>query len=112
MALLEVTTEQILTLIQQLPAVSKRTIFEVLRQEFEENDSDAVEPMDADTQTWLDADLTEPMPDYEWGSEGIPEGLPVQHVAGQGVVIMGTGQQNSKKILIALRAKEREKRID
>ena len=44
MALLEVvTTEQILALIQQLPAVSKRTIFEVLRQELEgSNNSEAI----------------------------------------------------------------------
>ncbi|EKV01288.1 hypothetical protein Lepto7375DRAFT_3449 [Leptolyngbya sp. PCC 7375] len=90
MALLEVTAEQVLTLIQQLPAVSKRAIFELLRQEFEgSSTSDGVAPIDTNTQTWLDADLTEPLPAYEWGSEGIPKGLPIQHVAGQGVVIMG-----------------------
>lgn len=90
MALLEITTEQILTLIQQLPAVSKRTIFNVLRQEVEaSNDSDEVESIDTDTQAWLDADLTEPLPFYDWGPEGIPEGLPLEHVEGKGVVVMG-----------------------
>ena len=90
MALLEVTTEQILILIQQLPAVSKRTIFNVLRQEFEaSNNSDEVEPIDMETQAWLDADLTEPLSVYDWGPEGIPEGLPLEHVEGKGVVIMG-----------------------
>ena len=89
MALLEVTTEQILTLIRQLPTVSKRTIFDILRKEFEAtNNADDVEPINTDTRTWLEADLTESLPAYEWGPEGIPEGLPMQHVPGQGMVIL------------------------
>lgn len=93
MALLEITAEQILTLIRQLPTVSKRTIFEILRQELESsNNSDGLDSIDLDTQTWLGAGLTEPLPNYEWGSEGIPEGSPVKHVPGKGVMILETDE--------------------
>ncbi|ESA36120.1 hypothetical protein N836_09065 [Leptolyngbya sp. Heron Island J] len=44
--------------------------------------------LDIASQQWLDAELTEPMPAYDWGSEGIPEGLPVQYVPGQGMMIV------------------------
>lgn len=88
MALLEVTAEQILNLIQQLPTVSKQIIFDALRQEFESvHSSDIIPTVDADTQTWLEAELTEPVPAYDWGVEGVPKGLPVQYVPGQGVII-------------------------
>ncbi|MEO1183017.1 MAG: hypothetical protein AAFX51_19780 [Cyanobacteria bacterium J06636_28] len=93
MALLEITAEQILTLIQQLPAISKRTIFDFLRQELESSDdSDELGSIDLETQTWIEANLTEPLPTYEWDAEGIPEGLPVRHVPGKGVMIVETDE--------------------
>ena len=93
MALLEITAEQILTLIQQLPAISKRTIFDFLRQELESSDdSDELGSIDLETQTWIEANLIEPLPTYEWDAEGIPEGLPVRHVPGKGVMIVETDE--------------------
>lgn len=85
MALLEVTVEQILTLIWQLSSGSKQVIYEALRQDLE---SEPDVNLDEETSTWLSADLTPELPEYDWGPAGIPEGLPVSHQPGQGLVIL------------------------
>ncbi|MEL6131356.1 MAG: four helix bundle protein, partial [Cyanobacteria bacterium J06628_4] len=46
----------------------------------------------SETQTWIEANLIEPLPTYEWDAEGIPEGLPVRHVPGKGVMIVETDE--------------------
>ncbi|NEP19331.1 MAG: hypothetical protein F6J97_20965 [Leptolyngbya sp. SIO4C1] len=84
MALLEVTVEQILALIRQLSLDSKQAIFETLRQEMAESSSSA-EP-DEDSRDWLEAN--DGWPDYDWGTAGRPQGLPVSCVPGQGIVII------------------------
>lgn len=75
MALLEVTVEQILTLIQQLSSGSKQIIYEALRQDLEREPGIS---LDEETSTWLSAELTPELPEYDWGPTGIPEGLPRQ----------------------------------
>ena len=87
MALLEIDTTQILELIKQLPLDSKRSILEALREDIEESPDAMVTVMDIESQVWLNASLTEDLPEYDWGPEGIPEGIPVRHVDGKGVVI-------------------------
>ncbi|MEO0540248.1 MAG: hypothetical protein AAFZ80_05200 [Cyanobacteria bacterium P01_A01_bin.105] len=39
---------------------------------------------DAETRRWLEADLSGELPEYDWGPEGIPEGLPVVYDPEQG----------------------------
>jgi hypothetical protein len=52
--------------------------------------------MDEESRDWLEADLAGDWPDYDWGEAGIPEGLPVRYVVGEGVVI---GDEASNKDL-------------
>lgn len=86
MATLEITVEQILNLIQQLPQESKQLIYQTLNRALEaESETD----LDEDTRIWLEADLTSPLPEYDWGEQGIPEGQTIRHVPGQGLMIQG-----------------------
>lgn len=43
--------------------------------------------LDAETQTWLNADLGENLPPYEWGEEGEPVGKPIYYVKGLGFMV-------------------------
>ncbi|MEL6137738.1 MAG: hypothetical protein AAFQ61_05185 [Cyanobacteria bacterium J06626_23] len=92
MALLEVTVEQILVLIRQLSSGSKQVIYEALRQDLE---SEPVASLDEESSTWLSADLTPEIPEYDWGPAGIPEGLPVSYQPGQGLVILTSDDHES-----------------
>ena len=38
---------------------------------------------------WLDADLGAPLPPWDWGPGGRPEGKPVRYVPGVGLVVEG-----------------------
>ena len=86
MALLEITVEQILSLIQQLPRDSRQAIYQALNQDLV---AEVATDLDEETQVWLEADLTAPLPEYNWGEQGLPEGHPVRHVPGQGLMIQG-----------------------
>lgn len=86
MAVLEVSAEQILELIQQLPLDRKRSIFEALRRDISEISS--APALDEESKTWLEADLAGELPEYDWGPEGIPEGLPVRYIPERGVAII------------------------
>lgn len=48
--------------------------------------------LDTASKQWLDSELTEPLPEYDWGPEGLPEGMPVKYVPGQGMVIMAKNE--------------------
>ena len=86
MAVLEISTEQVLNLIQQLPLSSKRSVLEVLKKELEDTSTSDV--MDEESRTWLEADLSGELPEYDWGPEGMPEGLPVRYDAERGVAVI------------------------
>lgn len=44
--------------------------------------------MDAETREWMEADLVEPLPPYDWGNvDPLTLGKPVRYVAGMGLVI-------------------------
>ena len=106
MAQLELTTQQIIELVKQLPPEGKRAVMTVLQFEGFETDPEVQEWLaselsqrrereqrnqltDPETQQWLNADLGEELPPYEWGEAGIPPGKPVKYVPGQGLVVDG-----------------------
>ncbi len=82
---LEVTLEQVIALVKQLPTQDQVTLLSTLTTELQQTS----QPLDAETQEWLEADLGEDLPDYEWGAEGEPVGKPVHYVPGVGVVVEG-----------------------
>lgn len=85
MALLEVTVEQILSLIQQLPVEERWAVLSVLSQDLQ---SDG-EPLDEESQAWLEADWVSDGDEYDWQEAGIAIGIPVRCVPGKGVVVVG-----------------------
>ena len=90
MALLEVTVEQIITLIQQLPVEGRQAVLSVLSQDLLSQDLQSeFQPLDEESQVWLEADLVLDWDEYDWGDTGIPNGIPVRCVPGKGVVILG-----------------------
>jgi predicted DNA-binding antitoxin AbrB/MazE fold protein len=48
-----------------------------------------LEDLDAETDEWLDADLVEDLPPYDWGKQGIPPGKQVNYAPGVGFVVEG-----------------------
>jgi predicted transcriptional regulator len=62
MALLAITVEQILNLIQQLPRDRKQVIDQALNQELV---AERETNLDEETKAWLEAGLTEPIPKYD-----------------------------------------------
>lgn len=44
-------------------------------------------PLDQETEAWLSAELTPPLPPYDWGPTGEPAGQLLEYVPGQGVII-------------------------
>ncbi|MEM8503824.1 MAG: hypothetical protein AAF716_11805 [Cyanobacteria bacterium P01_D01_bin.1] len=83
MAFLEVSVEQILDLIQQLPLDSQQSIAKQLNQQLADPNS----VMDEESRIWLEADLAGELPEYDWGPEGIPEGYPVKFDPERGAYI-------------------------
>ncbi|MEL6939514.1 MAG: hypothetical protein AAFO84_10010 [Cyanobacteria bacterium J06598_1] len=96
MALLEIDTAQILDLIKQLPLDSKRSILDALREDIAGNRSERTHGLNSESQSWLEASLTEDIPEYDWGPEGVPEGIPVKYVPGKGVLITEASTLESK----------------
>lgn len=85
MATLELTTEQVIALVKQLPPKSKQLVFSVLQADLQESANE----LDAETQQWLEANLDEALPPYDWGATGAPSGKPIRYQLGQGFVIEG-----------------------
>jgi hypothetical protein len=75
---LDVTLEQVIHLVTQLPPDGKRSVLAALG---------INQSMDMESRDWLEADLGEVLPDYDWGETGVPEGIPVRYVVGEGIVI-------------------------
>lgn len=44
--------------------------------------------LDPESKAWLEADLTEPLPPYDWGPEGEPEGQRVIYSVEQGLLVI------------------------
>jgi hypothetical protein len=75
---LDVTLEQVIHLVTQLPPEGKQSVLAALG---------ANPSMDEETHNWLAADLAGALPDYDWGETGMSEGLPVRYVVGEGIMI-------------------------
>ena len=90
MALLEISVEQILDLIQQLPLDSQQSIVEQLNQQLAEKSPDS--EMDEESRIWLEADLAGELPEYDWGPEGVPKGVPVVCTEDGRIVILGADE--------------------
>jgi hypothetical protein len=52
------------------------------------NNNGNLEP-DKERQQWLEGDMGEDLSDYDWGTEEIPVGKPIQYQAGVGFVVVG-----------------------
>ncbi|AIS52627.1 hypothetical protein TKV_c14580 [Thermoanaerobacter kivui] len=46
------------------------------------------EKMYEEDRDWLDADLAD-LPDYDWGTNGLPKGKPVKYIPGIGLIVEG-----------------------
>jgi hypothetical protein len=42
---------------------------------------------DLESQAWLEADLVDNLPEYDWGESEIPKGQPVEYLSGLGLAI-------------------------
>jgi hypothetical protein len=42
---------------------------------------------DMESKSWLEADLVDDLPEYNWGEGGIPSMKPVEYVSGVGLVV-------------------------
>lgn len=82
---LELTAEQVIGLVKQLPLQSKYAVLQALSSELKKKPSE----LDRETQEWMEADLTSELPSYEWRESEIPQGKPVSYVSGVGFVIEG-----------------------
>jgi hypothetical protein len=75
---LDVTLEQVIHLVTQLPPEGKQSVLAALG---------INQSMDKESRDWLEADLGGVLPDYDWGETGVPEGIPVRYVVGEGMMI-------------------------
>lgn len=82
---LEVTVDQIVQLIGELSFDEKKALIAKLNDKL----TDAQAELDPETQIWLEEELIEELPAYEWGDSGIPTGKPIRYVPGSGFVIEG-----------------------
>lgn len=48
-----------------------------------------MENVDPETHRWLEAELVEDLPPYEWGEQGVPSGKPIHYIPGRGFVVEG-----------------------
>ena len=48
-----------------------------------------VQELDAETRVWLDADLGENLPEYDWGTGEIPAVKPIRYQPGVGFIVGG-----------------------
>lgn len=85
MATLELTTEQIIALVNQLPIADKYAVLSALNAELGQPQATP----DAETREWLEAPLVDELPPYEWGEDGIPDGKPIRYVRDRGYVVEG-----------------------
>jgi len=79
----EPSIEQVMQLVKELPIASQYTLLSALSAELNSQETDV------ETQDWLETDLGEDLPAYEWGEEGILQGKPVRYLVGRGLVVEG-----------------------
>ena len=51
------------------------------------SEPDQSNALDAESTRWLEADLGEDLPEYDWGPAGIPEDKPIRYEPGTGFIV-------------------------
>ncbi len=78
------TFTELLPNLQKLNSSDKLRVIQFLATELSktENFSDYIE-----SKSWLEADLVNDLPEYDWGEGGIPSMKTVEYVSGVGLVV-------------------------
>ncbi len=79
------TFTELLPKLQKLNPSDKLRAIQFLATELSKIENFAID--DTESQSWLEADLTNDLPEYDWGEEGIPSMKPVEYVSGIGLVV-------------------------
>jgi len=77
--------------IDRLPEDKVKEIIDFIEYLSEKNKKE----MEKEDKEWLNAELTE-HPEYDWGTEGPPQGRPVKYIEGVGLIIEG-GRPDDEK---------------
>jgi len=81
----ELTPEQLIALVKQLSQEKKQVVFSALYDDLVADYSN-LKP-DLETQEWLEANLIDELPPYEWENDSPPEGKPVRYDPNLGLVV-------------------------
>ena len=80
-----------MTFTELLPNLQKLNPFDKLRAiQFLATELSKAENLaanDVESRSWLEADLVNDLPEYDWGEGGIPSMKPVEYVSGIGLVV-------------------------
>ena len=79
------TFTELLPKLQKLNPNDKLRVIQFLATELSKAENCPVD--DTESQSWLEADLTNDLPEYDWGEEGTPSMKPVEYSAGLGLVV-------------------------
>ncbi|PZU91894.1 MAG: hypothetical protein DCE90_19255 [Pseudanabaena sp.] len=80
------TFTELLPNLQKLTPSDKLRAIQFLATELSKIENFATDD-DTESQSWLEADLTNDLPEYNWGEGGIPSLKPVEYVSGLGLVV-------------------------
>ena len=79
------TFTELLPNLQKLNSSDKLRVIQFLVTELSKTENFA--DNDIESKSWLEADLVDDLPEYNWGEGGIPSMKPVEYVYGVGLVI-------------------------
>jgi hypothetical protein len=79
------TFTELLPNLQRLDPSDKLRAIQFLVNELSKTENFASD--DIESKSWLEADLVDDLPEYNWGEGGIPSMKPVEYVSGIGLVI-------------------------
>lgn len=79
------TFTELLPNLQKLNPFDKLRAIQFLATELSKAENFAAN--DVESRSWLEADLVNDLPEYDWGEGGIPSMKPVEYVSGIGLVV-------------------------
>lgn len=79
------TFTELLPNLQRLDPSDKLRAIQFLVNELSKTENFASD--DIESKSWLEADLVDDLPEYNWGEGGIPSMKPVEYVSGIGLVL-------------------------
>ena len=79
------TFTELLPNLQKLNPSDKLRVIQFLVNELSKIENFAAN--DQESKSWLEADLVNDLPEYDWGEGGIPSMKPVEYVSGIGLVV-------------------------